>query len=107
MDLLQKDKPSRPKSHGAEKENGKLVHEDSFAFMDLIPFPVIYINRNIRYEYVNKAFAEWYETERENIIGKTIREFLGSEYYACIEAYVKKALSGEIVNYETEIPYKD
>jgi len=107
MDLLQKDKLSRSKSQGSEKENGKLVHEDPFALMDLIPLPVIYINKNIRYEYVNKAFAELYETKSENIIGKTIREFTGPESYVHIEAEVKKALSGEIVNYETEIPYKD
>src|SRR6266516_331245 len=102
MDLLQKDKLSRSKSQGSKKENGKLVHEDPFALMDLIPLPVIYINKNIRYEYVNKAFAELYETKSENIIGKTIREFTGPESYVHIEAEVKKALSGEIVNYETE-----
>src|SRR5438552_3102610 len=107
MELVQKTKFSRSKSRGNEKEDGKLVYQDPFAFMDLIPFPVIYINKNVRYEYVNKAFADWYETKRENVIGKTIREFLGAEYYARIETHVKKALSGEIVNYETEIPYKD
>src|SRR5436190_8116383 len=108
MNLLQKAKLAGSKEKGDENVNGKPAYEDySFTSMDLIPFPVAYINKNSCYEYVNKAYTEWYETSSEDIIGKTTREFLGSEIYNRIEDHVKKALAGEKVNYEIEIPRKN
>jgi len=108
MNLLQKIKltDSKQKGNGNEKEN--FLHENgAFSLLDLIPFPAAYINKNMRYEYANNAFAEWHETSKENVIGKTIPEFLGSDIYKRIETQTKKALDGEVVNYETEIPHKN
>jgi hypothetical protein len=37
------------------EENAKLAHADfSFDIIEMIPFPVVYIGNNNRYEYVNK-----------------------------------------------------
>ncbi len=108
MNLLQKVKLTSSKVGSNKNENEKPVHEEySFALMDLIPSPVAYVNKNYRYEYVNKAYQELYGTSSENVIGKTISEFLGSKIYDDIKDYIKKALAGEKINYEIEIPFKN
>jgi len=87
--------------------NGGSQTADPHALMDLIPYPVAYINKNSRYEYANKAYAEWYGVAISNIIGKTAREFLRPEVYDEIKDHVKKALKGEKVIYQAEMPYHD
>lgn len=88
-------------------ENEESVHQNSrFAVMDLIPSPIAYINKNLQYEYANQAYLDWYEITANDIIGKAVIEFLDVEIYDRIKDNVKKALAGERVSYEIEIPYK-
>lgn len=103
MSVLEKAKLSNP---NVDVGNSALQQVNSFAFMDLLPYPVAYIDKNSRYEYVNKSYAEWYGTD-SSIIGKTPKEFLGSEIYDKIKDYIKKALKGEKVNYEADLPYSN
>jgi PAS domain S-box-containing protein len=43
---------------------------------------------------------------REEIVGKSIVEIMGKEAFETIRPYVEKVLSGQRVEYETEIPYQ-
>ena len=73
MGTLQKIQRAVP---GAE-ENASLAHADfSFGIIEMIPFPVAYINNNNRYEYVNKAYLDWRGVTKENGIGKKVDEYL-------------------------------
>jgi PAS domain S-box-containing protein len=56
---------------------------------------------------VNKTYAERFELNREDVVGKRIPEVLGEEAYAGIKEYVDAVLSGQRVEFETEIPYKE
>jgi PAS domain S-box-containing protein len=108
MNLLQKTKPGSSKTESVEDMNERFAHEDyPFINLDLVPFPAAYINKDSRYEYINKAYAEWYGTSSESIIGKTSSEFLGPEIYDRIKDHIKKALAGEKVIYEIGLPYKN
>ena len=87
--------------------NDSLQSATPLALMDLIPYPVAYISKNSRYEYVNKAYCEWYGIESSNIIGKTARECLRPDVYDEIKDHIKKALKGEKVIYQSDVPYNN
>lgn len=108
MSVLQKVKLAGEMIEKGETGNKEFISEGhSFPLMDLVPSPVAYINKNCRYEYVNKAYLEWYDAQPGDIIGKTPLEFLGHGIFDRIEDYVKRALAGEQVSYEIEIPYRN
>jgi len=78
----------------------------SFGIMEMIPFPVAYINSNSRYEYVNKAYLEWRQLDNENIIGKKVDEFLEPSVYKLVKDHIEVALNGKPTKYEIELPHK-
>jgi PAS domain S-box-containing protein len=89
------------------EENSKPVQTDfSIGFIEMIPFPVAYISNNNRYEYVNKAYLDWRELKKENIIGKKVDEFLEPSIYELAKGHILTALNGTPARYEIELPYK-
>jgi diguanylate cyclase (GGDEF)-like protein/PAS domain S-box-containing protein len=70
------------------------------AFMDGIPAPVAYINRNAVYEYVNRAFIEFAERGPNEIQGRSLAEMSLPEDYARQAQLLERALAGETIAYE-------
>jgi PAS domain S-box-containing protein len=62
-------------------------------------------SRDLRYVFVNKARADFIGRPAERIIGQPIVEVLGGEAFAAIRPYVDRAVAGERVDFEAEIPY--
>jgi len=82
MSILQRIQPA---VSGTE-ENARLAPPDfSLDIIEMIPFPVAYINNNNYYEYVNKAYLEWREIDKENVIGKNVEEFLEPSAYQLVK----------------------
>ena len=103
MSTLQKIQRAVP---GTE-ENAKLAQADfSFDVIEMIPFPVAYINNNNRYEYVNKAYLDLREVNKENVIGKRVDEFLEPSVYELVKDHISIALNGNPTKYEIELPYR-
>ena len=103
MSTLQKIQRAVP---GTE-ENAKLARTDfSFDIIEMIPFPVAYINNNNCYEYVNKAYLDWREVNKENLIGKKVDEFLEPLIYELVKEHTLIALNGNPTKYEIELPYR-
>jgi PAS domain S-box-containing protein len=67
---------------------------------------LVHCDAETRYVFVNDAYARRLERAPETIIGKTIREVVGASTYARIEPYVQRALAGESVKFEVEVPYE-
>ncbi len=84
------------------------AERNSFAtlMLDKIAMPVTYVGRDYRYKYVNSAYATWTDAETTSIIGSLVEDFLGYESFSHIKRYMDAALSGEVVQYEAEIPFK-
>ena len=74
---------------------------------DSLPVLISYIDSSERYRFNNKAYEEWFGHSREEVQGKHIREVLGNQAYRAIRKYVKTALSGQEVHFESKVPYKD
>src|SRR5689334_16419769 len=88
------------------EENSKPAQDFSFDIIEMIPFPVAYINLSNRYEYVNKAYVDWREIKKENILGKKVEEFLEASVYELVKDHMQKALNGNTTKYEIELPYR-
>src|SRR5258705_3451761 len=51
------------------------------ALADLLPVMTAYLDRDLRYRFINKPLAEWLEQPRRAMIGKPMREVLGDKAF--------------------------
>ena len=74
---------------------------------DIAPVYLARIDTQHRYLFVNKGYADRFGLDRDQVIGKRIPEVVGEEAYATFKSQVERALAGEVVEFEVEIPYQD
>ena len=74
---------------------------------DALPVLVAYVDKHERYRFNNKAYENWFNVSRKDIIGKTVREVVGDIAYSSLKSQIQKALAGENFYYEAYLPYKD
>jgi diguanylate cyclase (GGDEF)-like protein/PAS domain S-box-containing protein len=71
-------------------------------FTDNIPEPVVYVDQNRSYSFVNDAFLRLVGLDREEVIGKPAEEVLGPDVVEVERPYLERATRGESVTYERE-----
>jgi PAS domain S-box-containing protein len=73
---------------------------------DNAPVGIAYIDRELRYEFINKYHAEWLQsftgTTPAEAIGKRAPEVLGKKIFSTVEPYVRECLRGTTVEFEVE-----
>ena len=62
---------------------------------DLLPVMTAYVDRELKYRFINKPLAEWLGWPRREMIGRTMREVIGEEAFADREPMIQAALAGE------------
>lgn len=67
---------------------------------DHLPALISYLDRDLRFRFVNKTYQDWFGIEREQLIGLSLREFYGDDVWAQIEPHMQAALAGREVTYE-------
>lgn len=70
---------------------------------DNLPLLVAYVDAEERYRSCNQHYCEWFGTTQENVIGATVEEVIGPEFYKEAQPYIKQALAGERVTFITEL----
>ena len=73
---------------------------------DAMPALVAYIDYELRYQFNNKTYEEWFHRSRDELRGKHVREVLGERAYQKLRPYFEAALQGQTVSYETVAPYE-
>lgn len=63
-----------------------------------------YFDRNQIYSFANLRHSDWFGRDRDEIIGRPLREIVGWHTYQQVEPYVRRALGGEYVAFEIESP---
>lgn len=71
---------------------------------DAIPSSVAVMDRNECYAMVNPAFARLLGRSANLIIGRSAREMLGEREYEARRPWIERALAGEAVRFERELP---
>ncbi len=71
--------------------------------IDNIPGLVSNVDKNLRYLYASKGYERFFGIPPEKVVGKTMKEVLGETVFKRVEPYLKRALSGEQVKFESPI----
>jgi PAS domain S-box-containing protein len=71
---------------------------------DTVPAFISYVDLDLRYRLVNHTYEAWFGRPREQIIGRPVRDVMGEEAWSLAAPWVVRAMSGEAVHYESEVP---
>ncbi len=83
----------------------RALHTELQIVNDYARFPVARCDAQHRFLFVNKAYAERLGVTPEQCIGRQIWDITGRPAYEAVRPYVERALGGEVVEFEVEIPY--
>lgn len=75
--------------------------------LNSLPVYIAYFDKEQRYHFNNKPYAELLGKSLDEIRGKHIREVVGKKAYESIQPNVEKALSGQRTSYYFEILLED
>ncbi len=84
--------------HRAESQQLQLI-------ADALPSLVSYVDTEQRYRFASAAYERWFAFPPGYVVGKHLREIVGVDGYDRILPYAERALRGEEVTFEAEIPY--
>src|SRR5258706_9986256 len=65
-----------------------------------VPALISYVDREQRYQYSNRTYADWFGIQHEGMRGKTIAEIFGDEIYGRMRPEIERALAGTSVQFE-------
>ncbi len=74
--------------------------------IDALHVVVIYIDRRKRYRFFNDTLIQWFGLDSSEVIGKTVEEVIGTKAFEQIRDKIERALAGENVHFEAEVPYR-
>jgi PAS domain S-box-containing protein len=77
--------------------------EQLHLLLDHLQGIVGYFDTANRCVYANHAYAKAYHTTTQEMMGKHIRDIIGSKAWEFVEAYSKRVLAGESVRYVREV----
>jgi PAS domain S-box-containing protein len=101
-DLYQENQFLKQRIEDVQKQ---LYRTKSISFLDIIPQMVSYTNKNLEYEYVNKAYERTFGVRDTQIIGKKLVDVIGKEALEKATKHIQKALNGEEVKYLEAFEY--
>jgi PAS domain S-box-containing protein len=73
---------------------------------DALPVLVAFVDPQQRYQFNNQTYETWFGLTPETLRNQPIRDVLGEPAYSLIQPYVERALAGETVTFEQEIPFQ-
>jgi PAS domain S-box-containing protein len=70
---------------------------------DTLPALISYVDREQRYQFVNRVYTDWFGLSPAEIVGKTVAEIVGSDAYQTIQSDIETALSGQKLISEKQV----
>ncbi len=74
---------------------------------DAIPMLIVYLDREQRLRFVNRAFTDWYRVERDKSIGLHLADLIGDLAYRTMRPSIEAALDGQTVECEQSLVVPD
>lgn len=75
--------------------------------IDSMPNMIGYWDKELRCQFANKAFNQWFTQSPEDIIGLSFKELAGDKLYALNEPYIHQALAGKAQRFERALKKAD
>ncbi len=82
-------------------------HDFMRLMTDALPVSISYADSSERYRFANRTYKQWFNVTEAEIYGKRLEEALGSNWYKVVKEYVERALSGEVVRCDLNVPHTD
>ena len=73
--------------------------------VDALPVLVAYVNVDGRYDLVSAGYERWFGRSKAELRGSHAADVIGTAAYDVVRPYFERALAGEAVTYESEVPY--
>lgn len=73
---------------------------------DSIPGCIAYTDASQRYQFVNHTYEAWFGCRKEEILGRTVEEVIGTEAYRQVRHHIEQVLTGTTVTYEADMSYQ-
>jgi PAS domain S-box-containing protein len=90
-----------------EAEASARVRERQLRFItDSAPVMIAHCDPGHRFKFVNRPYAARFGLQPADLIGRSIAEVLGQEAYDTIRPYLDRAVAGQRVDVEIEVPYE-
>lgn len=74
---------------------------------DRLPAMVAYLDRDLRFRFVNELYETAYRQSRSACLGKTYLEVHGSQAWEPAREYFERTLTGEAAQFETVLDYPE
>ncbi len=74
--------------------------------MEAVPALIAHVDPQGCYRQVNENYARWFGRSSEEARGLHMRDLLGENQWEKVKGYVAKALAGEKLSYERQLPYQ-
>jgi len=71
--------------------------ERSRAILDALPQSIAYVDRDLKYRFVNQTYEERSSVDRDDVVGKMLPEVIGEKAFERMHTCVEKALEGKTV----------
>lgn len=72
---------------------------------DRAPTYLAHIDAESRYLYVNRGYAGRFGLTPEEVVGRSMPEIVGADAYETLRGHLERAMRGEEVEFEAEVPY--
>ena len=89
----------------ASEENVRKSAAQLKLIADAMPALISYISPDGTYRFTNKLYETWFGKPSEKMAGRHVRDVLGRQAYEQVRPRLDRALKGERVFFEQEIPY--
>jgi diguanylate cyclase (GGDEF)-like protein/PAS domain S-box-containing protein len=90
-----------------ETEMAQLRSEERLkTITDNLPVMISYIDQDTRYQFANAMYKDWLGVAPEAMLGRTVEEALGPDYFAERRPWVERVLAGEMCTTEYTITRK-
>lgn len=73
--------------------------------IDTAPALISYIDPDFRYRLLNQTYHRWFGRPTEQLFGQSVREVVGEAAWEKVRPWMERAMAGEAVSYEEELPY--
>ena len=71
-----------------------------------VPVLIAYLDHELRYRFANAMYKEWLGVRHEEMVGRSVREVFGDDYFGEREAGLKLALAGHMSSVESNVHRK-
>ncbi|HSI57481.1 MAG TPA: PAS domain-containing protein, partial [Ideonella sp.] len=70
---------------------------------DNMPVLISYLDRELRFQFINRTYQQWFGTEAAPQVGTSVQAFYGEPAWVEIEPYLRAALEGQEIAYDREM----